>query len=841
MDSVVIGGKEVVVNGALTNISIDRNIPTDEGVLTVTGFDAATGELKFIYTLNDNTTEHGYKAEWDTQVSHNLAVTVTDADGSTADSTITVTIVDDVPSISASGTTALVPGGGAGNLADGEAADFTKGTGNLGASSGLAGWDGVTMYAAKVTYSGSGDDVQISNIDDDGSYTLKYSPYKGNSQFTSSDWGLTVDAGAHNEEISVIGSTASEAVVFDLGGQLAYGVTIDFGAFYNGEPGAEGTTQWDHVSEKALVTFYRDGQIVGSTLVQGQSSSGTFTLNASDVVLGGFDQVVISAVDNRTPQFQDENSDFTIQGIDFITKRDDPIIVSEGTVTAESGADGFADVYADSHVRFDLAGMVNEGTLSDDGNSGDITVLMGGQEQTVTLTLSEGPSGESILTGTMEDGEQLFTATLDENGSWTMEQYEQFRVAGEDGQPSSNQFELVFKTQDADGDMAGTTVNVPLEVVDQTPGIDTSIGNGADTIVIDGGDGVAGTVAAGVIAGLPAYGSGSEVFQWLEENGDRLTGEYAGWTHDDSVDYMLHHADELGYETRVDGNGMFYLVDAHGDVWNMDGSEAGIALDDLTGRGGGNDVITGSEASDTIYGQEGDDIIYGGSGHDTLYGGTGDDLLVGDDKPENLAADTVADIKALGTDAALDAFIDSVENPDADGNDQLFGGVGNDVLLGMGGDDYLDGGAGEDAIFGGAGNDIIVYDSNDYLVSGGSGIDFMVSGDETLTLDGLLGGTGDGSPIVKGIEVLLKGEDALSLTSLDQLAKDYGITLGTNAEGKETLILDMDKWTEQEDGIYAFNGDADLTLETNLAPVDASDPASEAVQQQVFTLEHGNG
>ena len=355
-------------------------------------------------------------------------------------------------------------------------------------------------------------------------------------------------------------------------------------------------------------------------------------------------------------------------------------------------------------------------------------------------------------------------------------------------------------------------------------------------------DAITQMVAAGMITALPGYGSGSELFQWLEKNSDKLTGDYAGWTHDDTIKYMLEHAGELGYETRVAEDGTAYLVKPDGTVLDMDGSEAtDVDLGSLTGRDGGDDIITGSSASDIIYGQEGDDIIYGGSGHDTLYGGTGDDLLVGDDKPEGLDDVTVESIKKLVETDALDAFIDSVENPDADGNDQLFGGVGNDVLLGMGGDDYLDGGAGEDAIFGGAGNDIIVYDSNDYLVSGGSGIDFMVSGDETLTLDGLLGGTGDGSPIVKGIEVLLKGEDALSLTSLDQLAKDYGITLGTNAEGKETLILDMDKWTEQEDGIYAFNGDADLTLETNLAPVDASDPASEAVQQQVFTLEHGNG
>ena len=189
----------------------------------------------------------------------------------------------------------------------------------------------------------------------------------------------------------------------------------------------------------------------------------------------------------------------------------------------------------------------------------------------------------------------------------------------------------------------------------------------------------------------------------------------------------------------------------------------------------------------------------------------------------------------------LDAFIQSVEGPDADGDDRLFGGTGDDVLLGMGGDDYLDGGEGSDAIFGGAGNDIIVYDQQDYLVSGGSGIDFMVSDDTGLTLDGLLSNTSSDKPLVSGIEVLLKGEDALSLTSLDQLAKDYGITLDTNAEGKETLTLDMGKWTyDNANDVYTSN-DGNLTLETNLTPVDASDPASEAVQQQVFTLEHSNG
>ena len=1098
-----------------------------------------------------------------------ITVDVVDATGdSAAQGSITVEVHDDGPTITASDmSTTVVPGSGAGNLADGEAADFTKGTGgqSLGHSTNLSGWEGVTMTAAKVYYNGFGDNVQIGHIDTDGSYSLKYSPYKNNGN-GESDWGLTVDAGEHNEEISVIGGNASEAVVFDLGGQLAYGVTIDFGAFYNGEPGATGTTQWDHVSEKALVTFYRDGQIVGSTVVEGQSSDGTYTLNSSDVVLGGFDKVVISAVDNRTPEFPNENSDFTIQGIDFITKRDDPIIINEGKVTAESGADGFADDYQEANVKFDLGSMVNEDSLSEDGTSGTITVLINGQETQVDVKLTEGGSGESILTGTIQGGDQLFTATLDKDGNWTMEQYDQFRVLGEGGQGSSNEFDLVFKTEDADGDISSTTVNVPLEVVDQTT-TDTgaAIGNDNDTIVIDGGEGVAGTVAAGDAGGVEVqttvqpgesynisimldlsgsmdtalhsgtsttriemavsalkkffetslqnhdgdiclqlvgfgtnemgtrtwtiagdatvaekqqvynefaaqlntwrdamdgwgysqgtnyeaamekatewfskdtaeggvagnggenlaffisdgqptyyyggtnwwgnpevegtgsysnketvrqtleaaqdlqqagsgvqvnaigigtsnslhekaqtildlidntggsgesvtkypyqtrdsdnawtnatwngvqplvegdsdlvnsedgltaalvggseitstdladagddtiraehatsstiiygdvmntdrlryeliqtasiaaalvaagidYGSGADVFQWLENaaNANALKGtKFEGWTHDDSVKYMLRHAEELGYETRVDDDGTFYLVTADGTVLDMDGKEATVGLDSLTGRGGGNDFIIGSQADDVIYGQEGNDLLVGDAPSGSGEGSTVD----------SIEDTTVASIKEMSPDD-LDAFIQSVEGTDADGDDRLFGGTGDDVLLGMGGDDFLDGGTGEDAIFGGAGNDIIVYDNNDYLVSGGSGIDFMVSDDKNLTLSSLLDNSVDDKPLVSGIEVLLKGEDALSLTSLDQLAKDYGITLGTNAEGKETLTLDMDRWTyDNVNDVYTSN-DGDLTLETNLTPVDASDPASEAVQQQVFTLEHGNG
>ena len=1179
------GEKTITVNGVRIDIT---GIEVNE--------EDSSLEVKYNYTLEYNQIHESKDSdEYYTDVQgENITVTVTDSAGNRSEGSLSVEVHDDGPTITVDEPSSTVlPGDNADNLPSGSRIDFTSGIGPLTSPGGeylLDGWeDNITLSAAKVYYKtdSHGNVIydaygkpEISGPLDDGKYYLEYSKYNGWND--ESNKGLTVSGGDHTYEIGASHNGDSEAVVIDLNGKLAYGIKVDFGAFYTGSEDGSPSSGGDQYTEKALVTFYKDGKVVDSILIEGDKSGKT-TLSTDEILLEGFDKVVISAVDNT------ENSDFTIQGIDFITKRDNPIIVNEGKVTAESGADGFADDYQEANVKFDLGSMVDEGTLSKDGTFGTITVLIDGQETQVDVKLTEGGSGESILTGTIQGGDQLFTATLDKDGNWTMEQYDQFRVPGEEGQKSSNEFDLVFKTEDADGDMTSTTVNVPLEVVDQTINADNeAVSNGNDTIVITGGDGVAGTVAAGdsggvdvitnvqpgqdynisimldlsgsmkydlktgegstnstnpagsrmemavdalesffqnsiqghdgtvniqlvgfgndfwagsddlqittkmspdqrqsvydefaailenwqtqmfteggdgwdgwgipgifydgeysqgtnyeaameeatawfnnkagnggenlaffisdgqptyyqgeswkgdpivdgagsycdqetvqatlkaaqtlqkagggvqvnaigigtnendslhekaqtildlidntggsgqsvktypyqtsnsddawknftwseaqplilgdsdlvdskdglttalvgggtttstnladagddkvdasdstssaiiygdvmntdrllyelkqnedignmvaaiVLAVLPSYGSGSEVFQWLETNGEKLTGtDYAGWTHDDTLKYMLEHAEELGYETRVDDDGTFYLVKPDGTVLDMDGSESELALDSLTGRGGGNDTITGSRASDTIYGQEDDDLLVGDTPSESEEGST-----VG-----SIEGTTVTSITEMSPDE-LDAFIESVEGTDADGGDRLFGGTGNDVLFGMGGDDFIDGGEGRDTIFGGSGNDIIVYDSNDYLVSGGSGIDFMVSTDSGLTMEALLGGTGDGKgPIVKGIEVLLKGEDALSLTSIQELSDKYGITLGTNDKGEETLSLD-DRWIKQEDGTYGFTGDADLTLETNLTPVDASDPASEAVQQQVFTLEHGNG
>ena len=276
------------------------------------------------------------------------------------------------------------------------------------------------------------------------------------------------------------------------------------------------------------------------------------------------------------------------------------------------------------------------------------------------------------------------------------------------------------------------------------------------------------------------------------------------------------------------------------------------------------------DKADTLLGGSGDDIIYGQGGDDLLFGDGSDtatdatsietlntlDMLLTEAGAE--ASGSYAErVQALGTETSsgqpseLDRFIDSLEGTggiekDTDGNDQLFGGAGDDMIFGGAGDDFIDGGEGSDTIFGGSGNDIIVYDSNDYLVSGGSGIDFMVSDNSTLTLTTLLSGGKDGheGPIVDSIEVLLKGNAALSLTSIQELADKYGITLGTNPDGQETLTLDMSKWEEGNsvNDTYVFtSSDGQLTLETNLQhDSGASSESDGEMAQQVFILANSN-
>ena len=106
--SVPDGVGTLTVNGtpvdasALTNSgTMPVAITTPLGnTLTITGYNSSTGVVSYSYTLLDNETHSGAGAD---SLYDNLAVSVTDSDGDSASSTLSIKIVDDVPTANPDG------------------------------------------------------------------------------------------------------------------------------------------------------------------------------------------------------------------------------------------------------------------------------------------------------------------------------------------------------------------------------------------------------------------------------------------------------------------------------------------------------------------------------------------------------------------------------------------------------------------------------------------------------------------------------------------------------------------------------------------------------------------
>lgn len=221
------------------------------------------------------------------------------------------------------------------------------------------------------------------------------------------------------------------------------------------------------------------------------------------------------------------------------------------------------------------------------------------------------------------------------------------------------------------------------------------------------------------------------------------------------------------------------------------------------------------------------------------------------DAPVTDTSETYAPVMKLAVASSV-AAADTAEEPKpegTDGDDSLMGTDGDELLFGLGGNDYLFGGEGRDSLYGGDGDDLIVYDPTDYLVQGGDGIDFLLSGnDEELHLQDLLNNNDpDKGPLVSDVEVLLKGDAIDGLTSLGDL-KDYGITVED-----DKLSLSGD-WSGSE-GKYTYNGEdgKSFTLETTLTGREqqdgsitfthdsASDQADQELMQAITNMQAVTG
>lgn len=302
----------------------------------------------------------------------------------------------------------------------------------------------------------------------------------------------------------------------------------------------------------------------------------------------------------------------------------------------------------------------------------------------------------------------------------------------------------------------------------------------------------------------------------------------------------------ISYDSLTEADIIQFLYENPDTIAGWDGAD-NSHTDPQTGNSiDGNDFLVGNAGSDIILAQGRNDILFGDASLGSIASWvnlTGEYLTI-----ENVA---IA-IKSMYPQYILNGLY-NLETSE-DGDDRLYGGEGNDIVIGLGGEDrlygdrgddilfgcsgvdaleggdgndYLDGGEGEDTVNGGAGADIIRYASAD-VIDGGDGFDMLLADSEEVTLSDLL----DESSTVVGVEMLLKAEnvDNHEITNQDKLERFgihydyYNDTVVLSASWKYTGSVDEEKGiiSADENGITTFTFFSEeyegvtLTLETSL-------------------------
>ncbi|MBJ7264751.1 MAG: type I secretion C-terminal target domain-containing protein, partial [Burkholderiaceae bacterium] len=190
----------------------------------------------------------------------------------------------------------------------------------------------------------------------------------------------------------------------------------------------------------------------------------------------------------------------------------------------------------------------------------------------------------------------------------------------------------------------------------------------------------------------------------------------------------------------------------------------------------------------------GNDVIYGGDGNDIIFGDSiNTDHLAWAGNPagshdggglDSLKDYLTASLGSAPTGTQLYNYIKDnwsqlhVESDTRGGDDTLYGGKGDDIILGQGGNDTLYGDEGNDILYGGAGNDTLYGGTGNDTLYGGSGNDILVGGKGNDTLYG-----GSGSDTFKWE---LNDQGTVANPAVDVI-KDY--SSATIANGGDVLDL----------------------------------------------------
>lgn len=191
-----------------------------------------------------------------------------------------------------------------------------------------------------------------------------------------------------------------------------------------------------------------------------------------------------------------------------------------------------------------------------------------------------------------------------------------------------------------------------------------------------------------------------------------------GESGDDTIRWFGHAEGGAGNDTLVAGSSGSILVGGSG-ADTLTGSGAADLLfghtADLNGLYNYRAKPSGSDSANTISGGGGDDELFGGSGNDTMHGGDGDDRMYGWNGSDTMNGDANNDLMYGGNDG------DTMKG--GSGNDTMYGEPGRDTMWGGANDDTMYGNDGRDTMYGDDGKDKLYGGSANDTLDGGAGSD----------------------------------------------------------------------------------------------------------------------
>ncbi|QIY01925.1 retention module-containing protein [Bordetella bronchiseptica] len=810
----------VSVNGTdVTNATADNPVTfsTGKGTLVVTGYDPQTGALSYTYTEKGQAHNHGNGKN---SVHDDFTVTVTDSDGQERSGDLVIQILDSVPTAHADldnvteGVTQNV------TAADGVLANDTSADGwhHAGAIVGVAAGDTGAISHGKVGQAIDGLYGKLT-LNADGSYTYKanasgqgalpgdgqdvftYTVRDADGDLTSTTLTINIDqfVAGSNDNNTITGGAGNDVMLGDQGGikqnvtaGTSYNIALvlDLSDSMNDKWGPWGSQETRLKTAKDALKALLENQLavhdgeINVSLITFNGSSSSLRKSITGLTPDNVDEMVnvlmglnasggtpYGAAFDRTTQWFEGQPTIDSEGKPY---KNLTFFLTDGEPTSERNYDRdaeFADLAAISDVHgIGIGSGVSTSTLNKYDNTGGY--YTGGQDTHVNFS---GNSGANNVN------------TWDKDGTGTV---------------SKNSSAMRITDTTADGQAFKVTMNP-----DHKMNV-TSAGGASFSFSLSMGN-----------------KNPADKFEWVLMKWDGTQWNEVERGTDASTRTGIHGPGQYGFQFIVNdnsGGGQFYATvdNIRSYTSNRTGnSQTVLDPSDLESAliGGSQSTELAPVGNDKLYGGDGNDILFGDAiNTDNLPWGVAGNPAKPADLPNGSGLEALKDFLFLKngvqpTDADLHKYISDnhalfdVDGDTRGGNDELYGGDGDDILYGQGGNDKLYGGDGDDILYGGAGTDELRGGAGNDELYGGEGKDLLIGGQGDDILHG--GGGSDtfkwelndqgvvGAPAHDTIKDfsnadIADGGDVLDLGELLQGENSGNLTqfLKFSSDGQDTVI-----------------------------------------------------